>query len=92
MSYYVCPQCSDRHRIFGEGGGRELARTLDADFLGEVPIDVRLREGSDDGVPLVVSDPTSPAATALLGIADRLGKHGPSLVGKRLPMLSFGGH
>ena len=91
MSYYVCPHCSDEHRIFGEGGGRELAHTLDAEFLGEVPIDVRLREGSDDGVPLVESDPTSPAAVALLGIADQLAKHGPSLVGKRLPMLSLGG-
>jgi len=91
MSYYVCPHCSDKHRIFGEGGGHELARTLDAEFLGEVPIDVRLREASDEGVPLVESDPSSPAAVALLRIADALAKHGPSLVGKRLPMLSLGG-
>jgi ATP-binding protein involved in chromosome partitioning len=91
MSYYVCPQCSDRHRIFGEGGGRELAALLGTELLGEIPLDRRLREGSDAGMPLVVSDPSSPAAAALLQIADGLAKHGPSIVGKRLPVMTLGG-
>jgi ATP-binding protein involved in chromosome partitioning len=92
MSYYVCPHCSDEHRIFGEGGGKRLAEILGTDLIGEIPIDPRLREGSDAGVPLVVTDSESPAAVAILAVADHLAsKRAPSLVGKRLNVLSTGG-
>ncbi len=90
MSYYVCPHCSDRHRIFGEGGGRELASTLGVRLLGEVPIDERLRVGSDVGTPVVVSDPGSPAAAAIRQIAESLASAGRSIVGKRLTILGTG--
>lgn len=88
MSYWVCPACSDRDRIFGEGGGRLLAEEMGTDLLGEIPIENRLRESADEGTPLVVSDPSSPAAQALVAIAEGLAKRGPSLAGKRLPLLS----
>jgi ATP-binding protein involved in chromosome partitioning len=90
MSYFLCPSCGERHRIFGEGGGRALAETLGADLLGEIPIDERLREGADEGKPIVITEPESPAAVAITGIAKKLAKHGPSLVGRRLPILGGG--
>ncbi|MGH2727569.1 MAG: P-loop NTPase, partial [Actinomycetota bacterium] len=96
MSYFVCPACDAEHAIFGEGGGELLAETLDTELLGKVPLQETLRKGADGGVPVVVSEPDSPAGRALLDIARKVAKHGPSLVGKRLPLLggpmTAGGH
>jgi ATP-binding protein involved in chromosome partitioning len=88
MSYFVCPSCEERHYIFGTGGGEALARELDSKVLGQVPIDVRLREGADAGKPLVISDPDAPASLALLEIAAALPPMTRSLVGKRLTLLT----
>ncbi|MCY3763116.1 MAG: Mrp/NBP35 family ATP-binding protein [Gemmatimonadetes bacterium] len=52
MSYYDCPSCSKRHRLFGEGGGRALAEDLDIPFLGEIPISESIRSGGDRGRPV----------------------------------------
>jgi len=95
MSYLACPHCAaegKEHRleIFGAGGGARVAATLTARFgydvpvLGEVPIDLSLREGGDSGKPVVEADPTSPSATALLAIADRLAGRGRGLAGMQL--------
>jgi ATP-binding protein involved in chromosome partitioning len=96
MATFICPGCGEQHDIFGSGGGALLAEQLDTTLLGRVPIDQRLREGSDEGKPLVLTDPESPAAKVLLEIAREIGKTGPSLAGKRLPLLSgpmgAGGH
>jgi ATP-binding protein involved in chromosome partitioning len=86
MSYFICPSCDERHRIFGEGGGRALAESLGTKLLGEIPLDVKLREGADEGKPIVVTDPDSPAARALTGIARAIAKNAPSLVGRKLPL------
>jgi ATP-binding protein involved in chromosome partitioning len=72
MSYFVCPNCSERHAIFGEGGGRELATRFNNQLLGQVPISINIREGSDAGVPIVVGAPDSPAALAFKQIADNV--------------------
>src|SRR5919198_1407326 len=88
MSYFVCPSCDERHEIFGSGGGDELARDLGTKLLGRVPLDVRLREGSDSGKPLVISDPDAPASEELLAIAAALPPNKRSLVGKRLTLLT----
>src|ERR1041384_2192532 len=87
MSYFICPSCNEKHRIFGEGGGKTVADALDAELLGEIPIDQRLREGADEGKPIVLTDPDSPAAQAIVEIARKLHADGPSLKGKRLPLL-----
>src|SRR5437764_3654323 len=95
MSYFLCPSCGEKHRIFGEGGGKALASDLGVPLLGEIPIDERLREGADEGKPVVVTQPDSPAATAITEIAKQIAKQGPSLKGKRLPVLGMtggGGH
>jgi ATP-binding protein involved in chromosome partitioning len=72
MSYFVCPSCSEKHRIFGEGGGDRLARELDVPLLAEIPFFPALLEGADRGEPIVLSAPDSPAAEALFELAGRL--------------------
>ncbi len=72
MSGYACPCCGEHTAPFGEGGGRRLAEQLGVPLLGEVPLEPALREGSDDGHPLLLSAPESPAARAISGVAERL--------------------
>ncbi|MFB9205997.1 Mrp/NBP35 family ATP-binding protein [Nonomuraea spiralis] len=90
MSWLPCPHCDERVAVFGEGGGQTVAdaltRTLGArvPLLGQVPIDLRLREGGDEGKPLVLTDPDSPAAAELRKIAAGLSKRSSSLKGMQL--------
>ena len=72
MSYYVCPKCGHRAEIFSHGGARREAERLGVEFLGEVPLDPVIRETSDDGRPIVISDPASPYAVCYRAIADRV--------------------
>ena len=72
MSYYVCPNCGHRAEIFAHGGARREAERLGAEFLGEIPLDIAIRETSDGGRPIVVSQPESPHAAAYRKIADRI--------------------
>ncbi|HET7617256.1 MAG TPA: Mrp/NBP35 family ATP-binding protein [Vicinamibacterales bacterium] len=71
MSYFVCPSCQHESDIFGRGGGEGLAETLGVPFLGRIPIYQPIREGGDSGVPLMVSEPDSPAARAFVDAASR---------------------
>jgi ATP-binding protein involved in chromosome partitioning len=90
MSYLVCAHCGEQTEIFGSGGGAEVAAALtrlsgtQVPLLGQVPLDVRLREGGDAGVPLVLGEPDSPAALALRKIADDLGARSRGLAGRHL--------
>jgi len=90
MSFLPCPHCGERVDVFGTGGGEIVADTLTAivgarvPLLGQVPIDVRLREAGDEGMPLVLSDPGSPAAQQLIKIAEALGGQPRSLAGRPL--------
>jgi ATP-binding protein involved in chromosome partitioning len=96
MSWLPCPHCGERTEVFGTGGGSAVAAGLtralgvDVPLLGQVPIDVRLREGADEGVPLVLSDPASAAATVLSGVADRLGTRARGLAGRSLGLTPAG--
>src|SRR5229473_3067115 len=71
MSYFVCPNCNHEADIFGHGGGEAMAADLNVPFLGRIPIYQPIREGSDTGVPLVISEPESPAALAFIAAAER---------------------
>jgi ATP-binding protein involved in chromosome partitioning len=95
MSFLPCPHCAEEgteHRleVFGSGGGRRVADTLsgrfgyDVPLLGEIPLDLSLREGGDVGKPIVESDPTAPGARALWAIAEGLGARGRGLAGMQL--------
>lgn len=72
MSYFCCPNCGHRTDIFSHGGARAEAEKLGCDFLGEIPLDIVIRETSDSGHPIVVSAPDSPHAEAYRGIAARV--------------------
>ena len=58
MSYYLCPQCGNREEIFGHGGAHEAAKKLNIAFLGEIPLDLSIREQSDAGKPVALDDST----------------------------------
>src|SRR4051794_28416616 len=102
MSYLVCPHCAEagapEHRleVFGSGGGKRVAQTLSTRFgydvpvLGEVPLDLSLREGGDAGTPIVDSHPDSPAAAALTTIARTLTGRGRGLAGMQLGLTPAG--
>ena len=72
MSTFICPHCGGASHIFGHGGAREEAEKLGADFLGEVPLTIEVRETSDAGTPIVAVDPTSPPGQAYLEIAAKV--------------------
>jgi ATP-binding protein involved in chromosome partitioning len=86
MATFIAPDTGKEYHIFGDGGGALLAAELDTELLASIPIDLRLREGCDEGVPLVIGDPNAPAATCLRAIAKQLGRRSSSLVGKPLPL------
>lgn len=69
MAYFTDPSTGAAIEIFGRGGARETAQTLGAPFLGEVPIDIALRQACDDGKPFVIDQPDSPAGRAFMDIA-----------------------
>ncbi len=71
MSHFVCPSCGHESDIFGHGGGEQMAAELGVPFLGRIPMYQPIREGGDSGVPLVVSEPDSPAARAFMSAAER---------------------
>ena len=72
MSFYVCAHCGTREEIFSHGGGERAAEKLGIPFLGRIPIDPAIREGGDNGKPIVVADPNSPQSQAFKSIAGKL--------------------
>jgi ATP-binding protein involved in chromosome partitioning len=71
MSYLEAADGTRQH-LFGEGGGSSTAESLDTPLLGEIPIDTAIREGCDNGIPIVVSDPESVAAKEFFKVARRI--------------------
>jgi ATP-binding protein involved in chromosome partitioning len=90
MSGLPCPHCGEMVDVFGTGGGQAVADALTritgahVPVLAQVPIDPRLRQGGDDGKPLVLSDPDAPAARQLAAVAETLGSRSRGLAGRRL--------
>jgi len=72
MSYHVCSNCGHVEHIFSHGGARKEAERLGTEFLGELPLHISIRETSDGGTPIVVSQPDSEHAKAYQKIADRV--------------------
>jgi len=91
MSWFACPHCGERTSIFGSGGGQEAADTLGVPLLAQVPLVPDLREGGDEGRPIVVTDPDSPAGRALTDAARAVAQATRSKVGKPLPIMATPG-
>jgi ATP-binding protein involved in chromosome partitioning len=72
MSYFTCPHCHERSEIFSHGGGRALAQELDIPFLGEIPLETKVREGGDAGQPVTFSAPDHPVSQAFREVAKQL--------------------
>ncbi|MGH8860203.1 MAG: Mrp/NBP35 family ATP-binding protein, partial [Jatrophihabitantaceae bacterium] len=97
MSWLDMPDGS-RMELFGSGGGQAVADSLSIStgtsvpLLGQIPIDQQVREGGDDGTPVVLRDASSSAAQALSGVADRLAQRQTSLIGRSLGLTPSGAH
>ena len=95
MSWLELPD-GTRQELFGSGGGQQVAESLtrsigaEVPLLGQIPLDVSLREGSDTGSPVVLGNPTSPAAVALRGIAKGLSTRSRGLAGRSLGLTPAG--
>ncbi len=65
MSYFVCPKCNDKHYIFGQGGAKRISEKYNIPFIGEIPLNAGIMEGSDKGRPVMITDANSPSAEAI---------------------------
>jgi ATP-binding protein involved in chromosome partitioning len=72
MSYYICPSCGHESDIFDRGGGRALATARGVPFLGEIPLDTRMRKGSDAGEPVLAAHPSSDIARGIRETAAKI--------------------
>ncbi|MBX7096574.1 MAG: Mrp/NBP35 family ATP-binding protein [Myxococcaceae bacterium] len=69
MSQFICPNCSHTTEIFSHGGGKKAAELMGISFFGELPIELAVRKGSDEGLPVVVGAPESPVGKRFLELA-----------------------
>ena len=74
MSYFIAPDTGNRYEIFGKGGGQKLADEYGLNFLGQVPLGMEVREGGDNGIPVVVGSPDSPQAAAFRKVAEEVAR------------------
>jgi len=64
MSHFICPNCDDKHYIFGDGGAKKISEQFKIPFLGEIPLNYGIMSGSDLGKPIMSTDTNSPSADA----------------------------
>lgn len=72
MSFFECPHCSEKTEIFSHGGGQKAAETLGVDFLGAIPIELKVRTGGDTGMPITAADKDHPISKAFRKIAEEV--------------------
>jgi ATP-binding protein involved in chromosome partitioning len=72
MSYFICSHCGQRENIFDVGGGKRMAQELNVPFLGEIPIDTKVRVCGDKGDPIVHEEPGSQQGKIIQAIARQL--------------------
>ncbi len=65
MSYFICPNCNEKHHIFGEGGAQKISEKFKIPFIGEIPLNSGIMSGSDIGKPIMLTDPNSPSSEAI---------------------------
>lgn len=81
MSTHICTECGHEEHIFGEGGARRMAEEAGTELLGELPLDIRIRTGSDSGRPIMISEPDGTLAGAYREIAARITREIETLAG-----------
>ncbi|MBW8299285.1 MAG: iron-sulfur cluster carrier protein ApbC [Hydrogenophaga sp.] len=89
MSYFIAPDTGNRYDIFGHGGARAEAERIGVPFLGEVPLTIAIRETSDAGTPVVVSDPEGPQAKVYREIAEKVWAQVQARSGRAAPSIVF---
>ncbi len=89
MSYFIAPDTGNRYDIFGHGGARDEAERIGVPFLGEVPLTIAIRETSDAGTPVVVSDPEGPQARVYREIAGNVWEQVQARSGRAAPSIVF---
>lgn len=90
MSYFHCPHCGERSDIFSHGGASQAATQMGVDFLGEVPLDMAIRAGGDDGTPIAAAEPDGAYAQAYRAIAEKIwAKVGTGAAQPEAPSISF---
>jgi ATP-binding protein involved in chromosome partitioning len=72
MSYFCCPHCDQTTEIFGQGGGQRISEKYNIPLLGRIPLDVRVREAGDQGLPVVLSAPDSPLTASFRSAAEQV--------------------
>ena len=72
MAIHTCSQCGHTEHIFGAGGGERMAKEYDVDYLGGLPLDIRIRQQADSGRPTVVADPDGDLAALYRQIARKV--------------------
>ena len=72
MAVHVCSQCGYSEHIFGSGGGQQIADQYQTELLGQLPLDIKIRENADNGKPLVYAEPTNPISEIYKNIARRM--------------------
>jgi ATP-binding protein involved in chromosome partitioning len=89
MSAFVCPHCGEATEIFGRGGGERFARQHDIEYFGGIPLDVKVRQGSDAGVPAVAQREPGPAAEVMRGLARTIAARMSVRAATQTPVLSI---
>jgi ATP-binding protein involved in chromosome partitioning len=74
MSYFVCPNCSTKHEIFGRGGGERVSQRYGLPFLGQLPLVPAIREGGDEGRPFILANPRAAESEAYRAVAGALAR------------------
>jgi ATP-binding protein involved in chromosome partitioning len=88
MSQFICPHCHQSTEIFDHGGGRKAAELMGISFLGEIPLELSVREGGDRGVPVVVGNPEGAEAKAFMAMAQNIaGRISTENLKVRLPVM-----
>ena len=87
MSYFLCPRCDERTEIFSHGGARQAAEAMGVPFLGEVPLNVAIREGGDSGRPITAIQPDSPLAAIYRDVAGAVAQQ-ISIVGQEAVVIN----
>ncbi len=87
MSYFLCPRCDERTEIFSHGGARQAAEAMGMPFLGEVPLNVAIREGGDSGKPITATQPDSPLAAIYRDVAGAVAQQ-ISIVGQEAVVIN----